>query len=143
MKLWLKSKAFAYLFIAIFCLQNISSAHAAKVTSSIVIDALTGDVIYSHNADKSQYPASLTKLMTLYITFSALEKGDLDMDTKLKVSFKASQQEPSHLALRRGDTISVKDAIMALIVKSANDCAVVLAESIGKDEKGGHLICRK
>ena len=135
MKLWLKSKAFTYLFVAILCLQNITIAHAARITSSIVIDALTGDIIYSNNANKTQYPASLTKLMTLYLTFNAIEKGEINMNTKLKVSFKASQQEASHLALRRGDTISVRDAIMALIVKSANDCAIVLAEAIGNDVK--------
>ena len=136
MKFWQKSKFFTYLCLGYFCIQGIPSAYSARVTSSIVIDALSGDIIYSRNADTIQYPASLTKLMTLYLTFDALEKGSLDMDSQLSVSFKASQQEPSHIALRRGDTISVKDAIMALIVKSANDCAVVLAEAIGKDEIG-------
>ena len=77
MKLRLKLKIFTCLLIAILGIQNISSAHAARVTSSIVIDALTGDVLHSHNADKTQYPASLTKLMTLYLTFNAIEEGKL------------------------------------------------------------------
>ncbi len=132
----LKSKLFNCLILGCFFIQGIPSAYGAKVTSSIVFDALTGEIVYSHNADSKQYPASLTKLMTLYLTFNAIEKGDLTLDTQLKVSFKATQQEPSRLDLRRGETISVKDAIMALIVKSANDCAVVLAETLGKDEKG-------
>lgn len=136
MRLWFKTKILACLYLGCFCILGASSAHGARVTSSIVIDALTGDVIYSHNADRIQYPASLTKLMTLYLTFQSIEKGELSFDTKLKVSYKASSQEPSHIGLRKGDIISVKDAVMALIVKSANDCAVVLAEAIGKNEQG-------
>lgn len=136
MKFWNKIKIFTYLFIGFIYIQNISSANAAKIPSSIVFDAITGDIIHSDNPDKIQYPASLTKLMTLYLTFNAIEQKKINLDTQLTASFKASQQEASHIELRRGDTISVKDAIMALIVKSANDCAIVLAEAIGKDEKG-------
>ena len=129
-----RAKIFAYLCLIFSFLYGITDVHAARTTSSIVIDALTGNIIYSHNADERRYPASLTKLMTLYLTFNAIEKGDLTLNTKLNVSYKASHQEPSHIELRKGDTISVKDAILALIVKSANDCAVVLAEAIGKNE---------
>lgn len=107
----------------------------AKATSSIVIDAVTGEVLSSHNADEKRYPASLTKLMTLYITFSALEKGELTLDTPLKVSRHAANQVPSRIDVKPGTTISVYDAILALIVKSANDCAVVLAENISGSEK--------
>ena len=130
MKLLLKAKFFLCLFCGLVCLFNTSEAQCARTTSSIVIDALNGNVLYSHNADELRYPASLTKLMTLYLTFNAIEKGKLSLNTELTTSFKASQQEPSRIDLRRGDTIKVKDAIMALIVKSANDSAVVLAEGI-------------
>ena len=135
MKLLLKTKLLLCLVFCFTCLLNISKAQCAKTTSSIVIDALSGDIIYSHNANERRYPASLTKLMTLYLTFSALEKGDITFNTKLTTSYKAASQEPSYLGLRKGETISVKDAVMALIVKSANDCAVILAEGIGGSEK--------
>lgn len=112
------------------------SAQAAKrTTSSIVIDAISGEVISASNADERRYPASLTKLMTLYITFSALEKGDLKFDDQLKISRFAANREPSRLGLTPGKTISVKDAVLALIIKSANDCASVLAEELGGSEE--------
>ena len=135
MKLLFKAKKIACLLFCFSVIFNISEAHSAKTTSSIVIDALSGEIISSHNADERRYPASLTKLMTLYLTFDALEKGDINYNTQLTTSYKAARQEPSYLGLRKGDTISVKDAIMALIVKSANDCAVVLAEALGGSEK--------
>ena len=74
MKFWNKIKIFTYLFIGFIYIQNISSANAAKIPSSIVFDAITGDIIHSDNPDKIQYPASLTKLMTLYLTFNAIEQ---------------------------------------------------------------------
>ena len=106
-----------------------------RTTSSIVIDALSGEVIASSNADERRYPASLTKLMTLYITFSALDRGDLDLDDELKVSRYAANRSPSRLGVKPGKTIKVRDAVMALIVKSANDCAAVLAEALGGSEE--------
>lgn len=135
MKLLPKTKFLAYVFLSFACIIKAEEAHCARTTSSMVIDALTGDIIHSHNADERRYPASLTKLMTLYLTFNALEKGDITFNTQLTTSYKAASQEPSYLGLLKGDTISVKDAILALIVKSANDCAVVLAEGIGGNEK--------
>ena len=135
MKLWSKTKLLACLSICFVCIFKAGEAQCSKATSSMVIDALTGDILYSHNVDERRYPASLTKLMTLYLTFNALEKGDITFNTEFSTSYKAASQEPSHLGLLKGDTISVKDAIMALIVKSANDCAVVLAEGIGGSEK--------
>lgn len=106
-----------------------------RTTSSIMIDASTGDVLYSSNADEIRYPASLTKMMTLYITFNALDKGLIKLDDKLPVSRTAANRSPSKLGLKAGETISVKDAIMALIIKSANDCATVLAEGLGYSEE--------
>lgn len=104
-------------------------------TSSILIDAKSGNVLYADNADVRRYPASLTKLMTLYITFNALETGKLKLDDELKVSYTAANRSPSRLGLIPGKTIDVKTAILATIIKSANDCATVLGESLAKDER--------
>lgn len=107
---------------------------ASASTSSIMMNAEDGSVMYEMNADESRYPASLTKLMTLYITFNALENGHIKLSDKLKVSRTAAGRSPSKLGVRAGSTITVKDAIMAVIVKSANDCATVLAEHFSKTE---------
>lgn len=123
-----------YIFAA--CLLScalVSSAHAS--VSSIIIDAETGDVLSSSNADSLRYPASLTKLMTLYITFNALDKGLIKFEDKLPVSRNAANRSPSKLGLKKGETITVRDAVLALIVKSANDCATVLAEGLGYSEE--------
>lgn len=109
------------------------SAHAS--VSSILIDANTGEVLSSNAADTLRYPASLTKLMTLYITFDALEKGIIKWDDKLPVSRHAANMSPSKLGLKAGEKIKVGDAVMALVVKSANDCASVLAEGLGYSEQ--------
>ena len=106
-----------------------------KKTSSIAIDMKTGEIIASENPDLIQHPASLTKLMTLYLTFEALEKGKLKLSTPLKVSRVAAGRSPSRLDVKAGQTISVENAIKAVIVKSANDCATVLAEALAKDER--------
>lgn len=109
------------------------SARAAG-TSSIVIDAKSGNVLYANNAEELRYPASLTKLMTLYIAFNALETGKLKFSDKLKVSSTAASRSPSKLGMPAGSYIDVKTLIQALIVKSANDCATVLAEALSPTE---------
>ncbi len=106
----------------------------ATDTSSIVIDAKSGNVLYSNNAEKLRYPASLTKLMTLYIAFNALETGKLKLTDKLRVSATAASRSPSKLGMPAGSYIDVKTLIHALIVKSANDCATVLAEALSPTE---------
>lgn len=111
------------------------SKNASASTSSIMIDAKNGDVLYEMNADELRYPASLTKLMTLYITFNALENGRIKLTDKLHVSKTAAGRSPSKLGLPVGGTITVKDAVMAVIVKSANDCASVLAEHFSDSEE--------
>lgn len=118
------------LFVSVF--SGVQCAEAA--TSSIMLNADNGKVMYENNADQLRYPASLTKLMTLYITFNALENGRLKLTDKLKVSRVAASRSPSKLGVRAGETIMVKDVIMAVIVKSANDCATVLAEHFAKSE---------
>ena len=126
----------AYSIITAICIiGDVSAAPLKRTQSSIVIDAATGKVISSSNADERRYPASLTKLMTLYIAFDALDKGKLKLSDTLKVSRRAANQVPSKIGVVAGSTIKAKDVINALIVKSANDCAVVLAEHLGKTEE--------
>ncbi len=127
-------KAIKAICCAILCLGiAVSSAHATG-TSSIVIDAKSGNVLYANNANELRYPASLTKLMTLYIAFNALENGKLKFTDKLKVSQTAASRSPSKLGMPAGSYIDVKTLIQALIVKSANDCATVLAEALSTNE---------
>jgi len=108
--------------------------YAAPIYTSIVLDADTGRVLHETNADRKSYPASLTKMMTLYLTFEGLERGEVSMDTKLKVSQHAAAAAPSKLGLTPKMSITVEQAINALITKSANDVAVVLAERLGGSE---------
>lgn len=125
-------KKFALLCVCVLAMLRIAVANAS--VSSIMIDAANGEVMYEMNADERRYPASLTKLMTLYITFNALENNHIKLTDKLKVSRTAAGRSPSKLGVRAGETITVKDAIMAVIVKSANDCATVLAEHFAPTE---------
>ncbi len=113
----------------------LSTLPAWAAVSTLVADAQSGYVLHATNADRQQFPASLTKVMTLYITFDALEKGLISMDDLLPVSRHAARQPKSKLYLKEGSVISVKDAILALIVKSANDAAVVLAEGLAPSEE--------
>jgi len=102
--------------------------------AAIVIDADTGRVLHSRNADTRNYPASLTKMMTLFLTFEALEHGTLKLDQRLRVSKRAAGQPASKLGLKAGTTITVEDAIRAITIKSANDVATVIAEALGGTE---------
>jgi D-alanyl-D-alanine carboxypeptidase len=105
-------------------------------TSSIVVDGNTGEVLQASNADASRHPASLTKIMTLYLLFERLEAGNIKLDTQIKVSEHAAEQAPTKLGLKPGQTIAVEDAIKAVVTKSANDAAVAIAENLGGDEAG-------
>lgn len=109
-------------------------AALAEKYAAIVIDADTQEVLHDRNADEPRYPASLTKVMTLYMLFDALKSGEVSLNEKLPVSRFAAAQAPSNLKLRAGSTITVRDAISALITKSANDVAVVVAERLGGTE---------
>lgn len=104
-------------------------AHAA-----IVIDAASGSVLHEEQADALRYPASLTKMMTLYLLFDAVSEGRVSLDTPLSVSARAAGQPPAKIGLRQGGTITVSQAIQALAVKSANDVAVTVAENLGGSE---------
>lgn len=113
----------------------VSTATAAKY-ASVVIDAESGKILEAQNADARRYPASLTKIMTLYMVFDALENKKITPKTRMRVSRRASGAAPSKLGLRAGDTITVENAILALVTKSANDVATVVAEHLGGTEIG-------
>lgn len=102
--------------------------------AAIVMDASTGEVLYERNADARRYPASITKIMTLYLTFEALQTGRLKLTDQVPISAHAASMAPSKLGLRPGQSISVDEAMRAVAVKSANDVAVALAERIGGSE---------
>jgi len=102
--------------------------------AAMVVDADTGEVLFSRNGQAIRYPASLTKMMTLYLAFDALDNGTLKLNQKLKVSKRAAGQTPSKLGLKAGGTITTRHAILAMVTKSANDAATVVAEAIGGTE---------
>ena len=118
----------------ILFLSVVASPSFAARYASIIIDEKTGTVLHASNPDKRVFPASLTKMMTLYVVFEALKNNRLKLDTQLKVSKRASRRPKSRLRLRKNSTISVKDVIAALIIKSANDAATVIAEHLGGTE---------
>ena len=109
------------------------SAHGAQF-SSIVIDATTGRTLHQYRAGQQRYPASLAKMMTIYMMLEEIEQGRLKPDTKIRVSRKAARQPPSKLGLHYRATINARDAMHALIVKSANDVAYAVAEHIAGSE---------
>ncbi|MDB5631874.1 MAG: putative D-alanyl-D-alanine carboxypeptidase [Tardiphaga sp.] len=112
--------------------------------SSIMVDGNSGAVLSSNNPDASRHPASLTKIMTLYLLFEKLDSGKLKLDSEMEVSQHASEQAPTKLGLRPGQTIKVEDAIKGLVTRSANDAAVVIAEAIAGDEEDfAKLMTRK
>jgi D-alanyl-D-alanine carboxypeptidase len=102
--------------------------------ASIVVDANSGAVMQATNADSPRHPASLTKIMTLYLLFERLEQGKVKLTTDLPVSARAAVQAPSKLGLKPGESIRVETAIRAIVTKSANDVAVIVAEALGGDE---------
>jgi len=120
----------------------VSSAHAKY--ASFIINENTKRIYHNANADTRNYPASLTKIMTLYLVFDALKSKKISMNSKFKVSKRATRQPPSKLNLSAGSNITVKNAILALVTKSANDVATVIAENLGKSERNfARLMTRK
>ena len=108
---------------------------AAAKYASIVIETDSGRILHATNPDTRNYPASLTKMMTMYMIFDALTTGKVTPSTRLSVSRRAANQSPSKLGLAVGSSITVNDAILALVTKSANDVAVIVAEALGGTEK--------
>jgi D-alanyl-D-alanine carboxypeptidase len=103
-------------------------------SAAIVVDANSGRVLFARNDNELRHPASITKVMTLYLLFEQLEKGRMSLNSHLRISEHAAEQAPTKLGLDPGETIAVDDAIKAVVTKSANDIAVAIAESIGGDE---------
>ncbi len=122
--------------ISIFILTSlifISTANAKY--ASFIINEKTKRIYHNTNGDTRNYPASLTKIMTLYMIFDALKSKKVSMNTKFIISKRATRQPPSKLNLTAGSKINVKNTILALITKSANDVATVVAENLGKSER--------
>jgi D-alanyl-D-alanine carboxypeptidase len=121
-----------------------AGGEARAVAASIVLDADTGRVLQSSDADSVKYPASLTKVMTLYLTFEALKKGQIRLNDRFTVSAEAAEMPPTKLGLIPGETIRVEDAILALVTKSANDAAAVVAENLaGSEPRFAEMMTRK
>jgi D-alanyl-D-alanine carboxypeptidase len=112
---------------------DVASSMAAK-SSAIVIDAKTGKVLYSSDANGRRYPASLTKMMTLYLTFEALAKGRISKSTPVVFSANAAAEPPTKLGVRPGGSVPVETAILSMVTKSANDSATALGEMLGGNE---------
>lgn len=128
------TKSLAMLAFAAAMWTQPPAAQADDKYASIVIDTDTQEVLHDRFADAPRYPASLTKVMTLYMAFDALKSGELSLTEDLPVSKAASLAAPSKLGLAPGSTIKVEDAILALVTKSANDVAAVLGERLGGSE---------
>ena len=117
-----------------YCVGFAAPAQANPRYASIVVDVATGEVLHGSNADATRYPASLTKIMTIYLLFEALETGRISKNTPIPISAKAAAEPPSKLGLRAGSTITVESAILALITRSANDVATAVGEFLGGSE---------
>ena len=116
-----------------FVVVDVASSMAAK-SAAIVIDAKTGKVLYSSDANGRRYPASLTKMMTLYLTFEALAKGRISKNTPVMFSANAAAEPPTKLGVKAGGSVSVETAILSMVTKSANDSATALGEMLGGNE---------
>ncbi|HWG06885.1 MAG TPA: serine hydrolase [Beijerinckiaceae bacterium] len=118
--------------------------HYASNFSALVVDANSGRTLYSVNENDLRHPASISKVMTLYLLFEQLEKGKMRLDTEIPVSAHAASMQPTKLGLRAGSSITVENAIKAIVTQSANDMAVAVAEAIGGDEANfAHLMTEK
>lgn len=126
--------AFALLFLALAGGIPVRAAAAVQKHAAFVIDVNSGAVLHNDDGDAIRHPASLTKMMTLYLTFELLQSGRLKMSDMMTISERAASVAPSKLDLKPGDQISVADGIKAIVTKSANDIAVALAEKIGGTE---------
>ncbi|MBX3598468.1 MAG: D-alanyl-D-alanine carboxypeptidase [Rhizobiaceae bacterium] len=136
---WRSTAAFWLVVSAVISVSLVLSSVQARASSSkyaaIVVDARTGKVLHSENADSRRYPASLTKMMTLYLTFEALKSGRINKNSRLPFSAQAAAQPPTKLGVRAGNSITVEQAIYALITRSANDASMALAELLGGSQE--------
>lgn len=123
-----------FLLAAIWLLVVVPISAMSAPYAAYVIDARTGKVLHARNSDTRLHPASLTKMMTLYIAFEAIKRGEISLDTKVKISKKAASEPPSKLGLRAGQRIALRYLIRGAAVKSANDAATAIGEAISGSE---------
>jgi D-alanyl-D-alanine carboxypeptidase len=123
-----------FIIAAIWMLVVVPLSAAAAPYAALVMDARTGEVLHARNADTRLHPASLTKMMTLYIAFEAIKRGEISLDTNIRVSKNAAAEPPSKLGLKAGQRIKLRYCIRAAAVKSANDCATAIGEAISGSE---------
>lgn len=128
------ARLISFWLIAAFTAVLAASPLSAAPYASIVIDARSGEVLYSENAETRLHPASLTKMMTLYIAFEEIERGNISLDSMVTITKHAAAQPPSRLGLRSGQKIQLRYLIRAAAIKSANDAATAIGEFIGGDE---------
>lgn len=128
-RLWL------YIITAIWLLVLLPLSAVAAPYAAYVVDARTGEVLHAANAETRLHPASLTKMMTLYVAFEAIQNGEISLDDKVKISRKAAAEPPSKLGLKSGQHIALRYLIRAAAVKSANDAATAIGEAISGSEE--------
>lgn len=129
-------KAFLTLALAVsFVVADVKASYAAQY-AAIVVDARTGKTLFSADANARRYPASLTKMMTLYLTFEALAQGKVTKSSQVVFSAKAAAEPPTKIGVKAGGSITVETAIYSLVTKSANDAATALGELLGGSEDG-------
>ncbi len=126
--------AFATVLLTIVIGAFAGAAEANPKFSAVTVDARTGKLLYAENADSIRHPASLTKMMTLYVLFQDLKSGKIKLDSPIRMSKRAASMAPSKLGVKPGNSITVEIAIKALVVKSANDVAAAVAENLGGTE---------
>lgn len=131
----LRMLVLAFVLGLAFMIAPAAQAKANPKYASIVMDADTGAILHESNANKKLHPASLTKVMTLLMVFEALERGEMSLNDRIFISKHAAGQAPSKLGLPVGSSIKVRDAIYALVTKSANDIAAAVAEHMGRSER--------
>ena len=132
-RLWHFAQVFVY--VAMLAIAIAPDVSRAAPFAAFVMDARTGEVLYENNADTRLHPASLTKMLTLYITFDAIERGEISLDTMVKVSKHAASEPPSKLGLKPGQKIQLRYLIRAAAVKSANDAATAICEAVGGSQE--------
>lgn len=123
-----------FVFLAIWMLAILPVSTRAAPYAAFVMDARTGEVLYARNADARLHPASLTKMMTLYVVFQAVEAGEISLDSVVTISAKAAAEPPSKIGLKKGQKIKLRYLVRAAAVKSANDAATALAEAVSGSE---------
>jgi len=140
----MKLRSLNFSFLVLTACLGFSHVALAGQYSALVVEPESGRILYEKDADGLRHPASVTKMMTLYIVFEALERGEITLNTPLEVSRNAVLRPPSRLGVMAGDTLRVEDAILALVTRSANDAATVIAENLGGTESAfGEMMTAK